>query len=142
MTNEFISDGLDAHWPAALVETTGLSRPPFSPAVKVTGPLVFTSGQTYPVVGDADAPPAAEVSLADQTHACLVNLETIVAAAGGHREDIVSVTIYNTRMAEQGVVNAVYSEFFADHRPARTHVEVSRLADPALLIEIAAIAAL
>jgi 2-iminobutanoate/2-iminopropanoate deaminase len=100
----------------------------------------FTSGQTYPIVGDSGARPPAEASLAEQTRACLVNLETVVRAAGGQRDDIVSVTIYNTRMAEQDAVNAVYTEFFGAHRSARTHVEVSRLADPSLLIEIQAIA--
>ncbi|GAA4178142.1 RidA family protein [Gryllotalpicola koreensis] len=85
---------------------------------------------------------ASEATLAEQTRACLANIDRIITAAGGQRTDIAAVTIYNTRLAEQDVVNAVCSEFFGEHRPARTHVEVSRLADPELLIEISAMAAL
>ena len=142
MTTEFIDGGMDAFWSATLASATGLPRPPFSPAVKVSGAMLFTSGQTYPIVGEQNPLPPAEVSLADQTRACLVNLEAIVAEAGGTLRDVVAVTIHNTRMTEQSAVNAVYTEFFGDHRPARTHVEVTRLADPDLLIEITAVAAL
>lgn len=142
MSVEFIDGGMDAYWSTTLAAATGLPRPPFSPAVKVSGTLLFISGQTYPIVGDQDPLPPAEVPLADQTRACLVNLEGIVSVAGGSLEDVVSVTIHSTRMAEQSVVNAVYTEFFGDHRPTRTHVEVVRLADPGLLIEITAVAAL
>ncbi|GGD78935.1 RidA family protein [Microbacterium murale] len=141
MTIEFIDAGLDAYWSATLASATGLARPPFTPAVKVSGAMLFTSGQTYPVVGESDPRPPAEVSLADQTRACLLNLERIVIAAGGQRTDIVSLTIHNTMMSDQDVVNNVYTEFFGEHRPARTHVEVRRLADPDLLIEITAVAA-
>lgn len=142
MPVEFIDAGLDAYWSTTLASATGLPRPPFTPAVRVVGAMLFTSGQTYPVVGETDPPPPAEVSLADQTRACLLNLERIVVAAGGARTDIVSLTIHNTRMSDQDAVNAVYTKFFGDHRPARTHVEVRRLADPHLLIEITAVAAL
>jgi 2-iminobutanoate/2-iminopropanoate deaminase len=137
---EFIDGGLDAHWSATLAESTGLARPPFSPAATARGTLVFVSGQTYPVIGDAGAAPASESSMADQTRACLVNLDAVLAAAGASRTDVVKVTIFNTRMSEQAAVNAEYSAYFGDHRPTRSHVEVSALADPDLLVEIEAIA--
>jgi 2-iminobutanoate/2-iminopropanoate deaminase len=136
---DFIDGGLDAHWSSTLAESTGLARPPFSPAAKARGTLVFVSGQTYPVIGE-EAGPASEASMAEQTRACLANLDAVLAAAGASRTDVVKVTIFNTRMGEQSAVNAEYTAFFGAHRPARSHVEVSALADPALLVEIEAIA--
>ena len=139
---QHVDAGLDAYWGATLAEETGLARPPFSPAVVTSGRTVYVSGQTYPVIGsDAPADPAT-IGIGEQTRACLENLGAVVRAAGGTIEDIVKVTIFNTAMTEQGAVNEVYLAFFGDHRPARSHVEVSRLADPRLKIEIEAVAVL
>lgn len=141
MTHEYIDAGLEAHWSTTLREATGLAGPPFAPVVRASGIMVYTSGQTYPVL-NSESPPPARVDIREQTRACLANIDHLVRAAGGRRRDIVNVTIYNTRMEQQAVVNDVYLEFFGDHRPTRTHVEVTRLADPDLLVEIAAIAVL
>ncbi|MBT8159230.1 MULTISPECIES: RidA family protein [Arthrobacter] len=138
--NEYIDAGLEAHWSGTLAEATGLPTPPFAPLVRTSGTTLYLSGQTFPVIGSGDQRPAVEVSLEEQTQACLTNIDNLVRAGGAHRNDIVKVTIYNTRMDQQSVVNSVYAQFFGDHRPTRTHVEVSRLADPDLLIEIEAIA--
>ena len=137
---EYIDAGLDAYWSATLADVTGMSKPPFAPLVRASGITLYLSGQTYPVIGSASPLPAAEASLEEQTRACLENIDNLVRAGGGTREDIVKVTIFNTRMDQQDVVNAVYAAFFTTHRPARSHVEVSRLADLDLLIEIEAIA--
>jgi 2-iminobutanoate/2-iminopropanoate deaminase len=139
---DFPDAGLDAHWPPALVEATGLARPPFSPVVRASGETIYTSGQTYPILGSVEAKPARDATLEEQTLACLENVLTVVRAAGGDMTDIVKVTIYNLRMNEQRAVNEVYTRFFGDHRPTRTHVGVTVLADPDLLIEIEAIAVL
>ena len=138
--NEYVDAGFDSHWSEALAEATGVKRAPFSPVVRTSGTTIYTAGQTYPIIGSSDSPAPADASMAEQTLACLENVDMLVRAAGGTREDIVKVTIFNTRMAEQSIVNALYTEFFGDHRPARSHIEVTRLADPDLLIEIEAIA--
>ncbi|RFA15043.1 hypothetical protein B7R22_07475 [Subtercola boreus] len=140
--NEYLDAGLDAFWSETLAASTGTERPPFSAVVKTSGQAVYLSGQTYPVIGSTDAVAPALVGMREQTEACLQNLDRLITAAGGSRSDIVKVTIFNTRMSEQPVVNEVYREFFGEHRPVRSHVEVSRLADPDLLIEIEAIASL
>ncbi|GAA4155442.1 RidA family protein [Leifsonia shinshuensis] len=137
---EYIDAGLEAHWSASLAEATGLARPPFAPVVKTSGTTVYLSGQTYPIIGVSGQKPAAEASLEEQTEACLANIHNLVRAVGGTKDDIVKVVIYNTRMSDQAAVNAAYLRFFDSHRPVRTHVEVSRLADPDLLIEIEATA--
>ncbi|CAN5328298.1 RidA family protein [soil metagenome] len=138
--HEFIDAGLDAHWSSTLAEATGTAKAPFSAVVRTSGVTIYTAGQTFPVIGANDTRPAAEVSLREQTEACLINIDLLLTAAGATRSDVVKVTIFNTVMSEQPVVNEVYREFFGDHRPTRSHVEVTRLADPDLLIEIEAIA--
>lgn len=140
--HEFIDAGLDAHWSDTLAAQTGTDRPPFSALVRTSGPTLYLSGQTFPVIGSGDARKPADIGMAEQTRACLENLDLLVTTGGGTRADIVKVTIFNTRMADQSTVNDVYREFFGAHRPTRSHVEVTRLADPDLLIEIEAIAVL
>jgi 2-iminobutanoate/2-iminopropanoate deaminase len=116
---------------------------PFMPAITTTGgTTVWLSGATaFPLVHkhphDLDELSVPE-NIGDQTRACLENLRVALEAAGGTTADIVEVTIYNTDMDSQDEVNAVYLEFFGDHRPTRTHIGVSRLVGPALKIEISA----
>jgi 2-iminobutanoate/2-iminopropanoate deaminase len=71
----------------------------------------------------------------------LNNLKAILEAAGTSMARVVKTTIYMTDISELGELNKVYSEFFQGARPAKTGVEVSRLALGAL-IEIEAVAAL
>lgn len=138
--HEYIDAGLKAHWSETLADVTGILKPPFAPLVRTSGITIYTSGQTFPVIGSNNPVPASKASLKEQTRACLENIDNLVRAGGGARSDIVKVTIYNTRMDQQDVVNTVYTTFFNASCPTRTHVGVSRLADPNLLIEIEAVA--
>lgn len=138
--HKYVDTGFNAHWSRTLVSETGVQEPPFSPVVRTSGITIYISGQTYPAIGSRNTTPAAEVNLKEQTRASLENIDLLVRAGGGTRTDIVKVTIYSTRMDQQDDVNDVYLDFFSTSRPTRTHVEVTRLADPNLLIEIEAIA--
>lgn len=69
----------------------------------------------------------------------LDNIKNILEAAGAKVENIVKVNIYLTNMDDFSVVNEAYAEFFKDHKPARSCVEVSRLPKDGVL-EIEAIA--
>ncbi len=80
--------------------------------------------------------------MAEQTRQCIRNMRTVLEAAGGTLDDIVSVVVYTTDMREFGNIVAARTEFFIDKLPTSTIVEVAHLADPGLLIEIQAIAAL
>ena len=62
--------------------------------------------------------------------------------ARGTLDDVVSVVVYTTDMREFRNIVAARTEFFIDRLPTSTIVEVAHLADPGLLIEIQAIAAL
>lgn len=124
----------------------GAHAMPFVPAFVTRGDIVWLSGATaYPLVHrhphdeDELAVPA---GIGEQTRACLENLMVALGAAGGVKEDVVKVTIFSTDMDAQDEVNEVYSRFFHPHRPARSHVGVSRLVGPELKVEIEAVAVL
>lgn len=63
----------------------------------------------------------------------LANLDAIITAAGSGRDKVIKATIYLTDLAHFERVNALYGEFFEDHRPARTTVQVAGLPKGALV---------
>jgi 2-iminobutanoate/2-iminopropanoate deaminase len=132
---------VDADWPASLVAATGYARPPFAGGVIAYGPFLHSSGQTYPDIAEREPEPAAAVGMLEQARACLSNVDHVLRAAGCTREDVVKVVVYNTDMTRQSEVNRAYREYFGDHRPSRTHVGVTALAGPDLLVEIEVVAA-
>lgn len=97
--------------------------------------LIFTSGQLpiNPENGElvSDIEAAAKQSL--------TNVLEIVKEAGGKLDNIIKVNIYVKDMNDFGKVNKVYEEFFGNHKPARSCVEVARLPKDGV-IEIEAIA--
>jgi reactive intermediate/imine deaminase len=111
---------------------------PFSPAVLGTGTQVLAlSGQVSAapdgsLVGEGDA--------GEQARQCLRNLDALLRAAGATREDVVRVGIFLTDMADRAAVARARIEYFGDHRPAATLIEVSALVAPEFLVEIEATA--
>ena len=80
--------------------------------------------------------------MAEQTRQAIRNMQTVMEAAGGTLEDIVQLIVFTTDMRHFKEIVAVRVEFFKDKLPTSTIVEVNHLADPGLLIEFHAIAAL
>lgn len=110
---------------------------PYSQAVVCRpGRLVFLSGQ-IPI--DPRTGTLVGGDIAQQTRQVLANLDAILIAAGLARWNVVKTTIYLTDLADFGLVNEVYAEFFGGHRPARATVQVSGLPKGAR-VEIEAIA--
>jgi 2-iminobutanoate/2-iminopropanoate deaminase len=66
-------------------------------------------------------------ALAPQARQALKNLQQVVEAGGGGLQQVVTVDVFLTDMAAFAEFNAVYQEFFSEHRPARAAVEVSGL---------------
>ncbi len=77
---------------------------------------------------------------AAQTHQIFVNMGKILAAAGAGFRDVLKVTVYLTHIEDRTLINPVRREFFGEHRPASTLVEVSALAVPGMRVEIEAVA--
>lgn len=103
------------------------------------GSLIFLSGQ---LSRDSQGKLVGRGDMAEQTRQAIRNMKTVLEEAGGTLDDIVSLVVYTTDMREFKEIVAARVEFFKDRLPTSTIVEVNHLADPGLLIEFQATAAL
>jgi len=71
-----------------------------------------------------------------QARAALEIIERALEEAGFALADVVRTRIFVTDMGRAAAVLAVHGEVFGAIRPAATIVEVSRLLEPTLLVEI------
>jgi enamine deaminase RidA (YjgF/YER057c/UK114 family) len=106
----------------------------YSRAVRVDN-RIWVSGTTSTgsdgaIVGKGD--PYAQAKQA------IANIERALVSAGARLADVVRTRIYVTDIAHWQDIGRAHGEAFADIRPASTMVEVSRLIDPDLLVEIEA----
>lgn len=85
------------------------------------------------MVGDGD--------VTVQTLQVLKNLKAVVEAGGSELGKVIKTTVFLKSMDDFATVNAIYAEFFGNHRPARSAVEVARLPKD-VLVEIEAIASI
>ncbi|MGL5916408.1 MAG: RidA family protein [Culicoidibacterales bacterium] len=108
---------------------------PYSQAI-LAGDTLYISGQ---IPFDPQAMTLVSDDIQAQTHQCLKNLQAIVEAAGLTMKQVVKVGIFIINMDEFTLINEVYAEYFSEHQPARSTVEVSRLPRD-VKIEIEAIA--
>lgn len=120
------------------ITTTDAPRPAghYSQAIVHAG-MVYVSGQLPidPQTGEKQVG-----SIERQAEQALKNLAGILRAANSDLDQVVKTTLYISDIELWDRVNAVYSKFFGDHRPARAVVPTRNL-HFGFQIEIEAIAA-
>jgi enamine deaminase RidA (YjgF/YER057c/UK114 family) len=73
-----------------------------------------------------------------QATTILRKIETALTEAGASLRDVVRTRMFVVDMAHSDRVGRAHGEFFGDVRPAATMVQVVKLIDPRLLVEIEA----
>jgi reactive intermediate/imine deaminase len=79
-------------------------------------------------------------TIAEQTRQTMLNVQTILRAAGADFDDVVMMRIYLADLGDFAAMNEVFSTFVTEPFPARTTVGVSLLGG--MLVEIDALAVL
>jgi 2-iminobutanoate/2-iminopropanoate deaminase len=128
--------------PKREIRSDKLYRPPgggvFTTAAEApAGRTIYVSGLTS---RDKEGNVVGEGDIKLQTQTVLENVKTILEEAGATMDDIVKVTVFILDMEQFSEIHEVRRGYFTEPYPASSMVEVSRLVDPRLLIEIEAVA--
>jgi enamine deaminase RidA (YjgF/YER057c/UK114 family) len=108
----------------------------YSRAVRV-GPHVHVAGTT---ATDAAGELVGRGDSGEQTRQALENVARALDEAGASIEDIVRTRLYVTDVEDWEAIGEAHAAVFGAVRPATSMVEVARLIDPAMCVEIEATA--
>jgi len=121
--------------PVEFINPSTIHQPTGYTHVVKSGNIVFIAGQ---VGMDKNGQVVGEGDIEAQTRQTLANLEAAVKAAGGKKEDILSITTYILDRNDLPGLRKARGDFFGDNPPASTLLVISGLARPEFLIEIEA----
>ncbi len=101
------------------------------------GPFVLISGTTA-TLGDGSVGGGSDAY--EQTRITLINVGAALELAGATLREVVRTRMYVTDISRWEEVGRAHEEVFGSIRPVTSMVEVARLIDPAMLVEIEAVA--
>jgi 2-iminobutanoate/2-iminopropanoate deaminase len=93
---------------------------PYTPIVRA-GDWLITSGQ----IGIAGGVLA--LGFEAQLRQAMANLAGLLESEGAALTSVTKTTVFLTDMDHYGEMNTIYTEYFGDHRPARSAVAVAAL---------------
>ena len=117
--------------PPEFVPAPGAAAPPYSPGILVDGTL-YVAGQIWEDLKTKEVPADFEA----EVKTCLDRVGLVLKAAGMSFQDAVTVQVYLTDIDLFARMNAVYTTYFKEPRPARTAVAVVKLPSAKAHIEI------
>jgi enamine deaminase RidA (YjgF/YER057c/UK114 family) len=109
---------------------------PFSLGVVSSGRMLYTAGITS---RDRNGDIVGEGDIRAQVRQCFSNLSDILVGAGAKFENVVKFTIFTTDIEQFARETEDIRFPYFSGRPAATAVQVSRLIDPRMMVEIEAI---
>lgn len=81
-----------------------------------------------------------EGDIVAQTQQVFENLKAVLAEAGTSLDRVVKTTVFMADMNDFAEMNVIYANYFGEHKPARSAVEVARLPkDARIEIELIAL---
>ncbi len=108
---------------------------PYSQGI-IAGNMFYSSGQ-IPLTADGQLVTG---DVKEQTHQVFANLKAVLEEAGASFESVVKTTVFLSDMNDFNDVNEVYGQYFSEHKPARSCVQVARLPkDVAVEVEVIAL---
>lgn len=121
--------------PAGLSKPNGYTHVVEAPS---SGRTLYVSGQ---IALDAKGNLVGAGDFAAQAEQVFANLDTALKASGASFRNVVKLNMYVTDMTQLKVLRAARDKYIdAQHPPASTLVEVSRLAREGLMLEVEAVA--
>ena len=119
---------------AVFTENAPAANGPYSQGIVVNN-MFYSSGQ-IPLTAEGNL---VNGTVVEQTHQVFKNLKAVLEAANASFETVVKATVFIKDMNDFAAINEVYGQYFVEHKPARSCVEVARLPKD-VLVEIEVIA--